>query len=211
MATLTYTLITDGSSDVVLLRIVDWLLHQHLPHMPITGAWADFRQFRTPPKSLNARIMRAIDLYPCDILFIHRDAEAMTIADRVSEIDTAIKTAHVKHPYVCVIPVRMQEAWLLIDETAIRWAAGNPNGKSDLKLPGYSQIEMIRDPKEQLYMALETASELNKKRLKKFRPNQRIHRIADYIEDYTILRQLHAFAVFEDNLIDILSQMELIS
>jgi len=208
---LTYTLITDGSSDAVLMRIVDWLLRQHLPDMPIAGEWADFRQFRTPPKNLDDRITQTIALYPCEVLFIHRDAETKTIDDRRDEIDRAIRQANVNHPYICVVPVRMQEAWLLLDETAIRWAAGNPNGKRALDLPNYSHIEAIPDPKELLYDTLKTASELGRKRLKKFRPNQRIHRITDYIEDYSALRNLSAFEIFEDGLINTLSQMELIS
>jgi hypothetical protein len=38
-------------------------------------------------------------------------------------------------PVVCVVPVRMMEAWLLIDEMAIRRVAGNPNGRIPIELP----------------------------------------------------------------------------
>jgi hypothetical protein len=56
----------------------------------------------------------------------------------------------VKLPVVCVIPVKMTEAWLLIDEKAIREAAGNPKGRQPLNLPKPSKTEELSDPKETL-------------------------------------------------------------
>jgi hypothetical protein len=44
----------------------------------------------------------------------------------------------------------MTEAWLLIDEKAIREAAGNPKGRQPLNLPKPSKTEELSDPKETL-------------------------------------------------------------
>ncbi len=60
---------------------------------------------------------------------------------------------------ILIVPVRMQEPWLLFDEQAIRWAAGNPGGKTALALPRLTQLESLPDPKETLYGLLVTASE----------------------------------------------------
>ena len=49
---------------------------------------------------------------------------------------------------VCVVPVRMQEAWLLIDEAALRRAAGDPNGTQPLAMPDVQRLEELADPKQ---------------------------------------------------------------
>jgi hypothetical protein len=48
---------------------------------------------------------------------------------------------------VPVIPVRMTEAWLLLDEAEIRWVAGNPKGRAHLSLPRPHEVESVADPK----------------------------------------------------------------
>jgi hypothetical protein len=101
---------------------------------------------------------------------------------------------------VSIIPVRMTEAWLLIDEEAIRAAAGNPKGKVALDLPGLNKIESLPDPKEVLFTALRTASELPPGRLRKFDPQEKRHRITDLIDDLDRLRRLPSFADLEDQI-----------
>lgn len=48
---------------------------------------------------------------------------------------------------VPVIPGRMTEAWLRLDEAAIRRVAGNPNGRTKLGLPKLHEVESVADPK----------------------------------------------------------------
>jgi len=74
MERLEFTLLSDGSSDAVLLNPLRWLLEQH-SSIPADGTWAELRLLPSPPTVLRARIERALDLYPCDILFVRRDAE----------------------------------------------------------------------------------------------------------------------------------------
>jgi hypothetical protein len=57
-------------------------------------------------------------------------------------------------PHVPVIPIRMTEAWLLLDEAEIRRVAGSPNGKVSLGLPKAKDVESIPDPKAQLAQTL---------------------------------------------------------
>ena len=103
--------------------------------MSVIGRWADFSHM--PRQNDNAARWRiAFEFYPCDVLFVHRDAEAQLPAFRREEVTRAL--AHTEIPHVPVIPVRMTEAWLLADENAIRRAAGNPNGDEELNLPDIS-------------------------------------------------------------------------
>ena len=148
---MTYTLAADGSSDRVLLPLLTWSLERH-GIGSVLAQWADFQ--RIPPQpNLAARLNRAIDLYPCDILFVHRDSEGQSRDIRCQEISDAVAgLATIRH--VPVIPVRMTEAWLLFDESAIRRAAGNPNGRQDLHLRPVRELERLADPKKTLHDAI---------------------------------------------------------
>lgn len=198
MAELRYTLLGDGSSDRRLLPIVTWVMRQHTA-LPIAPAWADFRFLARRPSTLQERATAAIEYYPAQLLLIHRDAEAATRDQRINEIAEAVEGLAIPY-YVCVIPVRMQEAWLLFDEAAIRQAAGNPNGRRLLSLPNLRDLELVPDPKEMLFQALRDASELGSRRLGAFNSAQAAHRLAELIDDYSPLRQLIAFAALESDL-----------
>ena len=127
-----YTLLSDGSSDRALIPILSWLLRDLGVASAITAHWSDLRGIPRPPKTLPERIRSAIELFPCQLLFIHRDAEREQPERRTIEIHEAVqqafaKVAPIPKP-IAVVPVRMQESWLLFTESAIRSAAGNPNG-----------------------------------------------------------------------------------
>ena len=64
-----------------------------------------------------------MDLYPCQILFIHRDADKESWENRCTEIEWAVQAARGAGSlprHVRVVPVRMTEAWMLADERALR-------------------------------------------------------------------------------------------
>ena len=195
---LRYTLITDGRSDRALIPILNWLLIDLGFNGVIDAKWADFSSLLRPPKSLVEKINLAIDLYPCDLLFIHRDAEKEPRENRMQEIKSAVAESSISDlPVVCVIPVRMLEAWLLFDEAAIRKAAGNPNGKCALQLPALNRVEDLPNPKEELLELLQKACELRGRQLKKFNSREKIHRLADVIDDFSPLYELSAFQKLE--------------
>ena len=196
MNAIAFTLLTDGSSDRCLLPLLTWLIETCYPEIAASGKWADLSILREKPKGLIERIQRAVEFYPCDVLFVHRDAEWETRETRVEEISSAARDAG-QDQLVCVVPVRMTEAWLLMDEHAIRLAAGNPNGKTPLGLPRPTELENIRDPKDLLYRALRTASSRRGRRLTQFRVNQAVHRILNYMSDFSMLRKLSAFQALE--------------
>jgi hypothetical protein len=147
---------------------------------------------------LAERITMAAELYPCDLLFVHRDAESELREHRVSEIRRALDGRPAAPAAVCVVPVRMQEAWLLFDESALRRAAGCPNGAISLQLPPWARLEP--NPKEILHNLLRKASGLKGRRAKSFRPRVCAHRLADLIDDFSPLRNLRAFRALEEDL-----------
>lgn len=210
MNRLRYTLVTDGSSDEVIIPILTWLLRDSGISIAIENQWAELRGFRrNQPRTLGQRIERALELYPCDLLFVHRDAEREPRKKRVCEISQAINQITVSQtvpPRVCVVPVRMQEAWLLIDENAIRRAAGNPNGKKDLELPQVSQLESLPDPKTILHDCLKKASGLGGRRLRSFPTRQKSRLVAEFMNDFSQLKELLAFMELRKDLKYIIDQ-----
>ncbi len=149
------------------------------------------------------RITMSVDLYPCELLFVHRDAELMSIDSREKEIREALNQCRKETPpVVCVIPVRMQEARLLLDEAALRKGAGNPNGRQLLDMTDLNRLEGVPDPKQVLHELLAQASGHNGRRLKRFRRDMglHVHRVAQEIEDFSPLRRLGAFRYVEDQI-----------
>jgi hypothetical protein len=200
MRELRYTLLSDGSSDQALLHVLDWLLSEHVVDCAIQSEWADMRRLPNPPRTLSHRIRRALDLYPCDLLCIHRDAETASRGVRVAEIRGAVEQAAdtVCVPAICVVPVRMSEAWLLFDEAALRRAAGNPNGKQPLQLPAISDLEGLPDPKSILHDILLEASGLRGRRRSQLSAGKLAARVAELTGDFSPLRALPAFMSLEE-------------
>lgn len=194
---LTYTLLTDGSSDKTLIPIINWTLEQ-IPNIRFNSQYAEVSI--KPSAGLLHRAAAAIKVYECDILLVHRDAETLAANLRIEEIREYL--IELGKPYVPIVPIRMTEAWLLIDEQAIRSAANNPNGTIELSIPTANRLENILDPKNVLFEKLKLASELPFGRLRKFRPESCRHRVAELISDFSQLRNLSAFVQFEDDLIE---------
>ncbi len=201
LAELHCTLLSDGSSDRALVPILRWLLHCHLPDCPVQLQWGDLRLLPQPPKQLPQRIAKAIQLYPCELLFVHRDAEGISADDRRAEIDDALKQGGTTLAGIAVVPVRMMETWLLIDGPAIRKAANNPNGQGHLNLPTTGNVESIPDPKNMLHNLIREATELSARRKRGFDVHSAVHRIPEYMEDFSRLRRLSAFAHLEEQII----------
>ncbi|HEY3227630.1 MAG TPA: hypothetical protein VGJ87_00335 [Roseiflexaceae bacterium] len=202
MAELRYTLLADGSSDRALLPILTWALQQQGVTYAIQSTWADLGRLPRRPRTFVERIDTTLRLYPCDLLCIHRDAEREPHAVRHSEIvralDELARQQQLLPVAVCVVPVRMLEAWLLFDETAIRMASGNPRGRQDLQLPRLADIERSPDPEEILRQLMRTASGLSGRRLQRLEVNPL--RVAELIDDFSPLRALSAFQAFEQEL-----------
>jgi hypothetical protein len=213
MRELRYTLLSDGPSDKALIPILTWLLREHYVKCPIQDAWADLGRLRRPPKTLSDRMKWGLDLYPCDLLFVHRDAEAEPLEKRVNEIHNALKILKDdaqagREVTICVVPVRMMEAWLLFDERALRLAAGNPSGKEAVDIPPLKSIEEEPNPKRILHNLLRQASGLSGRRLKRFRVSTAVQRITDFIPDFSPLRNLSAFRVLEQEIARVIGEQK---
>lgn len=202
MNELKYTLIADGSSDMTLLRIIKWSLDDLYPKLSNDGSFADFRNIQEPPKRLADKVRTAKLYYPFDILFVHRDAESTNsrlITQRCQEVNAELQEEDIDKT-ICIVPIKMMETWLLIDEVAIKKAAGNRNYRGSINLPSLRILERESQPKELLHTLLREASGKKGRNLKKFNIDKAVHLVAENIEDFSPLRNLVAFRVFEEEL-----------
>jgi hypothetical protein len=195
-----YTLLADGTSDEVLLPIVDWVIRQHLPNLIVVSSFA--KDIGKVGNDLASRLKAALRNFPCDLLLVHRDAEAMPREQRIAEIVDAMDGFDI--PHVPVIPIRMTEAWLLSDEQAIRFAAGNASGRHNLNLPRRERWETLPDPKNTLLEILRHATGKNGRALDKFNPLKARHLITPRCASFEALRGVPSFDQFEA---DLLSQL----
>lgn len=207
MKTIRYTLLSDGSSDRMLLPVIDWLLCQHCPEIAVESSWADLGRLPQPPKSLSNKIRVALELYPCDLLFVHRDAETERYEVRHAEICRELEGLDTP-PAICVIPVRMLEAWFLFDESAVRKAAGNPHGRNFFYLPNSNSLEKLPNPKKILFDLISGSSGRSGVRLKKLNLHQCAFLVSQFIDDFSPLRSMTAFQSLEQELVDTLVEHE---
>ncbi len=204
MNSLKFTLLADGGSDRALVPVLVWLLKQS-SSQDFTPQWAELSGLRKAPRTLEERLRAAVSLYPCDLLFVHRDAERESREMRAAQIRESLRVLP-GQPAVCVVPVRMLEAWLLFDEAALRRAAGNPRGYDKLDLPALDRLERVPDPKQVLFDLFRKASGLRPGRLHGLSPAARRSRLAGLIEDFSPLRRLPAFRALEKELQALLAE-----
>ena len=138
-----FLLIREGASDQALVPHIQPLLIQH----GATEADGISSHFGT---SLIEKVKQGLDLSAApDLLFVHRDADhhrdthAVGARKRYEEIAISVQSVHHGGPYVGIVPVRMAEAWLLLNEREICRVAGNPGGQDDLGLPIVQKVKRI--------------------------------------------------------------------
>lgn len=226
------TLIADGTSDRSLIYVLNWIISQHTNASSLIVEDVKivyFDRLIEPPKTLVDRMQKACELEPCDILFVHRDAEKptgevarsrrvqLTHATRIEEIEQAFEEYKTKETeisrvprLICVVPVRMMEAWLLCDEQAIRKASGNPKGQASIRLPSIKKLETIPDPKIELHTLIKTASGLQGRRLKQLNVYHAENQVAQFINDFSMLRGLYAFGQLETAIKTMLESISII-
>lgn len=210
MDRISFTLVSEGPSDRALIPHITWLLEQNGINIPIDSEWADWRYLPETPKGLSEKIKISIELYPCDIFFIHRDSDREPPQNRRNEIEEAVEIVFksAKPIYVCVVPVKMQEAWLLFNEDAIRRASANPYGKVKLNLPKLKSVERIANPKSFLHNLIRQASELHGRHLRKLSLSHCASQISLNIEDFSPLRGLSAFQQLENDIKQVVKNLK---
>lgn len=187
------TITAEGSTDEWLRQPVRWIVQR-----AAQAATLDLRiEFCTRDRrgmSVAARVEHALEAYPCDVCVVHRDEDRAGVQARRGEIERVRADV----PLVPCVPVVSSEAWLLMDDAAIRRAANNPAGTRDLDLPRAAAIERCRDPKAVLTRAMLFASGLGARRRQPFMKRQREwpSLVGAHIVDYRAHLAIPAFSAF---------------
>lgn len=164
----------------------------------------------TPDRSVRGKLKAILELGAgYDLFVIHRDADGAGRQSRVDEIVSAIRDVTPTTPYVPVIPVRMTEAWLVLEERLIRVVAGNPNGRTALEIPDPARAERIADPKALLKELLVNASGLTGRKRRMFQARFPFHRrqVLERLDPRGPVTRLRSWQDFDVDLRDALSAL----
>lgn len=166
--TLRVLFLAEGSSDSGLIPQIERVAVETQVEVAVTNP--DLARLPKPPGRTVADKLRAVLAIDgtYDLILIHRDADGDGRDARLTEIVDAVNSNAPGTPHAAIIPVRMTEAWLLVDETEIRVVSGNPNGTAKLDLPPVNRVESVPDPKSMLKEKLALASGLTGRKLQKF-------------------------------------------
>ena len=155
-------LVCEGSSDTPLVSHIQRMLDGHGYHA------ADFH-ISTDGRRLVEKVSNGLEMRSrYDLVFVHRDADRAGADARYREITEAVRMAGYSGLWVGIVPVRMTESWLLLDEAAIRNVVGKPFGRLPLNLPLPRNVERITNPKSELENALQTARQARGRRRRNF-------------------------------------------
>ncbi|WP_405135703.1 hypothetical protein [Nocardia sp. NBC_01388] len=156
--------ICEGTSDLPLAEIVEALFIERGVDVRLTQP--DFSLLPKVAKDVESRVRAGTALLgsSVDVIVVHRDADNAGSDARRQEIARAVESVDCSATTVPVIPVRMTEAWLLLDEQAIRRVAGNPGGRNALGLPSPRRVESIADPKQLLQECIVQAADCTGRR-----------------------------------------------
>ena len=151
-------------------------------------------------------VRRLSDSY--DLAVLQRDADRGPDQDRRDEIAPAVAAEWPELAHMPVAPVRTLEAWLLLDEQAIRQVAGNPSGRMDLQLPRAATVARIPDPEQKLKDTLAVASGAKGRRLaevqKRFPRNR--HRLFELLDQQGPVSTVPSWCRFVTDLTDALTK-----
>ncbi|MCM2421362.1 DUF4276 family protein [Streptomyces sp. RKAG293] len=169
--------IGEGSSDNGLVPHVESIGVRK--GLAISVTVPDFGLLRLPTgHSLPEKLRAARELHgDYDLVVVQRDADRGAAQDRRDEIEKAVCAEWPGLLHVAVVPVRMLEAWLLLDEACLRQVAENPRGRVSLDLPKSIAAERVADPKQLLKDSLARASECKGRRLAQFQKRFSQHRL----------------------------------
>ena len=198
-----FLLVCEGSSDAPLAFHIQRLFESCGYPRPEFNVSSEGRL-------LAHKIGRGLAMAPqYDVLFIHRDADSVVADPRYREITEAVQRAGYDGPWVAMVPVRMTESWLLLDETAIRNATGNPNGRIRLDLPSPAEAERMADPKSALRSAVIAGAEVQGRRRRTL--TKRLPGIRDQLlENLPVggpLEQLPSWRRFRDDTVAALNRI----
>jgi hypothetical protein len=165
-----FVLVCEGPSDINLIPHLRSLL-VNCGAEEATGVAPDYTRLpQQVSRDVESKVRAAVTLERnFDLLFIHRDSDSTNPEPRFDEIRMGVESLGYLNSWIGVVPVQETEAWLLLDESAIRRVSGRPNGRVPLDLPRPTTVERVAHPKRLLLKAILLASETTGRRRSKLK------------------------------------------
>lgn len=160
--------VSEGPSDEPIAEIVEDLFS--VAGVRLNLSRPDYSRLEAKvAKDVSSRVLAGVELLGQlpDVVVAHRDADNVGASARRAEILEAVAGVDSSMYGIPVVPVRMTEAWLLLDEPALRRVAGNPNGRIRLELPSVREAERVADPKALLREKLVVAADASGRQRKR--------------------------------------------
>ncbi|QDQ82663.1 hypothetical protein [Paraburkholderia megapolitana] len=168
---ISFILTGEGSSDLRLVEHIETIFicegfaeaSGEAPDLSVLGGGVG--------RTVREKLTVLLKFYPnVDVIFVHRDADNAGADVREQEIWAGVEGVVAAERIIPIIPVTMLETWLLADHDAIKRVAGNSGHVGALQaIPAMRQLEGIVDAKSVLLDALCEASEVEGRRLQKFK------------------------------------------
>jgi hypothetical protein len=209
MSVLAVAFYGEGNTDYVFLkRIIQRTLEKMLPHieiLPLTDIHANGETQQ------DKMLAAAREAHGYGLLVFHLDADAPdTKRARAERFDPAYAYTvqhrdEVIREIVPVIPVRITEAWMLVDFDAFREITRTKASQQDAKFPGKPhEVESVQNPKSVIQQAVNQAATSRRKRILLkdiYAP------LAEQI-DLAELEKVPAYRSFRDELLHVLKETD---
>lgn len=167
--------VSEGTSDLPLAQLIEALFLDR--GIDLLLSRPDFALLGRVPRDVRSKLEAGLRLTRAvDVVVVHRDADNAGSDARRREIADAAALVAADSNCLPVVPVRMTEAWLLLDEILIRQVAGNPRGRNDLQLPRLHEVESRADPKEILQQCILRAADVTGRKRENLRKRFPQHR-----------------------------------
>ena len=196
-------MICEGTSDTPLIAHTQRLAVVSGFAEPETATW-------TLGRRLVDKVAHALQtLGTFDLIFVHRDADRSNMSSRYEEFDNAVRQSGYIGRWVGIVPVRMTETWLFLDEAPIRYAVRKPSGRNRLELPMPAEAERIPDPKRLLETAFLDSSETQGRRRDRIRRTIPVlrSRLLENLQVGGPLEQVPSWVRFRDDTVAALREL----
>ncbi|MDZ4763639.1 MAG: DUF4276 family protein [Chloroflexota bacterium] len=212
MNTIVFGFYGEGARDYGFIQpLVERLLNEIIPHVDI---FAYSIKIEKEAYSLVRTMLEVAKAgYGYSLIIFHQDADASDTQKCLSErfqprYETVKNTdEQINKTFVPIIPVRMTEAWMLVDFEAFKRVTGTDKNADDLEFPNRPhQVEALQEPKFIFEQAVRKSRNSSRRRRRMIDPSEIYVPLAAQI-DLERLRLVPSFHEFETGLKDILQQL----
>lgn len=196
----------EGPTDLFIQQVTKIVIQHLCPNLEFEFATTDDSIFCSASGPLEEQVAQAIAIHEdIGLMLIHRDADSnqrTNIEARRQEIQSAAERNGV-NPFVCVVPVKETEAWMLADKDALLRAVDLKDLPVDAR-ELYPKDPESSDAKKKLKEILKACRKAAGWKPRHYRISDDLRRIGDELKPDCVskLNRLASFQRFQEDLND---------